>query len=265
MIVLAESEIDFLIQLGLTKTQAKVYLTLLRLDPAKARTIYKNTNVPRPEVYRSLDELQKLGLVEREIAKPFVFHTPPLELCIQILMAKRNQEHREFQNKAKEFLQKIQAAKKPRTENHEYKILMIEGIKRIEMLVKRQHQGARKEVNVVTTSTRWLHIMHFCFEDYIAALERGVNYRVFVQDTQEHLKNKKDVQKLMLYSNFELKVGREPLKTNMAVFDQIEVTINFFPSEPLNKSPLIVTCHPSFILMAQDHFDKVWKSARKYT
>ena len=260
MIVLAESDIDFLIQLGLTKTQAKVYLTLLRLDAAKARTIYKNTNVPRPEVYRSLDELQKLGLVEKEITKPFVFHTPPLELCIQILMAKRNQEHREFQNKAKDFLQKIQAAKKPRPKNNEYKIFVIEGIKRIEILVKRQHQSARKEVNVLTTSNRWLRIMQFCVGDYIEALKRGVNYRVFVQDTQEHLKDKKDVHMLMSYSNFELKVGKEPLKTNMAIFDQIEATINFFPSQPLNKSPLIVTCHPSFIQMCQDHFNAIWNN-----
>ena len=113
--------------------------------------------------------------------------------------------------KAKDFLQKIQAAKKPRPKNNEYKIFVIEGIKRIEILVKRQHQSARKEVNVLTTSNRWLRIMQFCVGDYIEALKRGVNYRVFVQDTQEHLKDKKDVHMLMSYSNFELKVGKEPL------------------------------------------------------
>ena len=123
-------------QLGLTKTQARVYLVLLKLDSSNARTIYKNTDVPRPEVYRSLDELQKLGLVEREVSKPIVFQTPPLELCIQILMDKREREHREFHHRAKEFLRKIQASKKPRRQKNEYTLSIIEGIKRIEAFVK---------------------------------------------------------------------------------------------------------------------------------
>ena len=256
--IIAESDIDFLIQLGLTRTQAKVYLMLLKLEPAKARTIYKNTDVPRPEVYRSLDALQKLGLVEREISTPFMFHAPPLELCIQILMARREQEHREFQDRAKLFLRKMHSTKRPRPQKSEHRLLMIEGIKRIEMLLRSQHQGARKEVQIITTSNRWLRILHFCLVDYIDALERGVNYRVFVEDTQEQIKFNKDISNLKANSNFELKVGRNPLKSNLAVFDQREATINFFPSKSLNESPLIVTNHPSFVQMCQDHFSLIW-------
>jgi sugar-specific transcriptional regulator TrmB len=258
LIVLPESDIDFLIQLGLTKTQAKVYLALLKLDTAKARTIYNNTEVPRPEVYRSLDELQKLGLVEKEINTPFMFHTPPLELCIQILMTKREQEHKEFQTRAKEFLQKIQKTKQPRPSRSEYNLFMIEGITRIEQLIRSQHQATRKEIDILTTSARWQRILHFCLGDYVEALERGVHYRVFVEDNNNQVGSSEEVNKLMSNSNFNLKVGKLPLKTNLAIFDQAKATINFFPSESLKESPLIVTNHPSFIEMCKDHFHRIW-------
>lgn len=265
MIFLDESDIGFLMQLGLTKTQAKVYLTLLKLDVANARTLYKNTDVPRPEIYRSLDELQKMGLVEKEISTPLKFHAPPLELCIQILMAKREQKYKEFKIEAREFLRKIKKIKQPQSKKRVYDLFMITGMQRIEQLITKQHSNVKKEVDILTTSTRWLRILEFCSEYYFKALERGVNYHVFVEDANNQIRYNEDACKLISNPNFHLKVGKSPLKTNLAIFDQTEATVNFFPSQPLKKSPLIVIRHPSFIQMCQDHFHMVWNKVLEPT
>jgi sugar-specific transcriptional regulator TrmB len=61
---------DLLLGLGLNLTQARVYLSILRLDRAKVGQISKFSKVRREEVYRILPALEKMGLVERILGKP---------------------------------------------------------------------------------------------------------------------------------------------------------------------------------------------------
>jgi sugar-specific transcriptional regulator TrmB len=261
LIIDDQLDVDFLLKVGLTKTQAKVYLALLKLGTAKARALFKYTNVARPEIYRALDELQKLGLVEKEINTPYLFRTPPLDLCLQILMAQQDKQYKELQERGKFFLQKIQHTEQKKSHKSEYTLIMVEGKKRLEQYIRLQHQKARDKVEILSTSNRWLQILEFCLEDYFSGLARGVTYRVFIEDSQDQIRSNSKVSKLMSKSGFTLKVGQEPLTTNLAIFDQNEATINFFPSRPLSKSPIIITNHPSFIQMCQDHFNAIWNKS----
>lgn len=52
-------EVQTLMEFGLTRSQAKVYLTLVRLgEDSKALTIFRFSNVARQDVYRILTELE---------------------------------------------------------------------------------------------------------------------------------------------------------------------------------------------------------------
>ena len=55
-------------QSGLTANQATVYETLLKTGTAKANAIIKNTPLKRGLVYKSLAELEKIGLVSKKDA-----------------------------------------------------------------------------------------------------------------------------------------------------------------------------------------------------
>ena len=79
------------------------------------------------------------------------------------------------------------------------------------------------------------------------AVNREVNYRVVLESP-----------------GFELRLSRGPLATNAAIFDDKEVTINFFQGKPIGESPIIWTNHPSFIQMCKDHFKQIWKSAQEH-
>jgi hypothetical protein len=96
-------------------------------------------------------------------------------------------------------------------------------------------------------------------------LARKVHYRILVGETEGKAVFPDEVKTLLSDPNLELKVARTPLINNLAIFDGEEATFNFFPSKSLKESPIIWTNHPSFVAMAQDHFSKIWKSARKYT
>jgi sugar-specific transcriptional regulator TrmB len=259
-----EDEIRFLADVGLTKTQAKLYMTLLRFEEADGKTLAEKADIPRQEVYRTLEELEKKGLVEKIISAPYKFKATSLNFGLQILMTQRALHFKEIQEKTKDFLRKHQANKKEALSKQEYKLVMVEGRERLMQIIKLQHDNVQRNADILSTLPRWLQILNFCFEEYEKALERGVKYRVVLEALESEIEGRENIQALLKKQNFDLRLSQSPLKTNAAIFDQREVTINFFPSQHLAESPVILTNHPSFISMCQDHFSILWKTAREY-
>jgi sugar-specific transcriptional regulator TrmB len=259
-----DEQVQLLIDLGFTKNQAKIYLMLLKLEATDASTLSKKINVPRSEVYRTLGELISKGLVEKEIAVPYQFKATPINFGLQILVAQRFKKCKEIEEKTKKFLREFQSNKKKTLSQQKYKLTKIEGRERLIQVIKLQHDKVQRNVDIMTTMQRWLQILHYVFEDYIRAFARGVKYRVVLEASPSEISSRENIQSLLKKQNFDLRLSRSPLKTNAAIFDQNEVTINFFPSQSIAESPIIWTNHPSFISMCQDHFNTVWKTAREY-
>ena len=258
-----EEEIKLLTQIGFTKTQAKIYLTLLKMDVANGKALSDNSNIPRPVVYRTLDELQKKGLVEKEVSiTPYKFKVTPIDYALEILMLQRFQQYQGLQEKTKEFLLKMQNYHEKIQREREYKVIMIEGKERIMQRIKGQHDNVQRSVDILSTLQRWLQILDFCFKSYKRALERNVKYRVVIEVSGNKIEFNESVKALLAKPNFALKFSSRALKTNAAIFDGKEATFNFIPSKPLSESPIMWTNHPSFISMCQDQFDKIWKSSR---
>lgn len=239
-------------------------MTLLKLGEANGGMLCKNTNVPRTVVYRTLDELQKKGLVEKEITTPYKFVATPPKEGLQILMNQQLQQHRENQERIEQFLQKIQNYRKGILQEQEHKFIMIEGKERILQKIKLQHDNVQQNADVLSTLQRWLQIIDDCYESYEKALERKVKYRVVLEKPEYKINFPEKVQALLAKPNMKLRFSRSLLKTNSAIFDQKEAAVNLLPTKALAEAPIIWTNHPSFLAMCQDHFETVWKSARRY-
>jgi sugar-specific transcriptional regulator TrmB len=256
-------DIRVLSELGFTKNQAILYLSLLKLEEADVRRLFEETNIPRSEVYRILKELQKKGIVEKRITTPYRYTPTPLHLGLQLMIIQRIQRCKEIQVKTKDFLRKHQSKKTEMLSKQSHQLIMVEGRERLMQIIKNQHENVERNVNILTTLPRWLQILHFCFENYEKNLGRGVKYQVVLKAQDSEILSHENIQTLLKNKNFKLKLSETPLETNAAIFDDKEVTVNFFPSQPLAESPLIWTNHPSFISMCQDHFEAIWKKAHK--
>jgi len=240
-------------------------LTLLKLGRSEGRSLSNIANIPKPVVYRTLEELQKMGLVEKEIAFPSKFKATPLKQGLQILLNQSLEHYNERRGRTEQFLLKKQDFDEENFRDNEHRLISIEGKDRIIQTIKLQHAKASKFVDVLSTVNRWLHIFDCCFENYTKNLARKVHYRILIGKAESKAVFPDEVTRLLSDPNFELKVTNTTLINNFGIFDGEEATFNFFPSKPLKESPIIWTNHPSFIAMAQDHFNKLWKSTRKYT
>lgn len=98
-------------ELGLTLSQAKVYAVAAKLGKAKAKDLWQESGVGRQELYRILNELSELGLVEREISTPTQFISLPLSKGSLVLLSYKRKEVRELETKTKRVMEKTELAK----------------------------------------------------------------------------------------------------------------------------------------------------------
>jgi sugar-specific transcriptional regulator TrmB len=257
-------DVQTLVEIGLTSNQAKLYLTLLKFGKLNVRSISYHSKVPRQEVYRVLDELQERGLIEKTIASPFEFEAVPINFGMQILISKKVEQVNAIQKKMKEILRESQSCTLAKPSEQKHKLVAIEGKARLMQTMKLEHKNVQRTADILTTLQRWLQILDFCLQDYLKALDRNVKYRVVIEKPRGKITFPENINALLAKSNFELRLSKEPLKINAAVFDENEATINFFEGKSLMESPIIWTNHPGFIQMCQDRFDRIWKSAEKY-
>ena len=56
-----EKSIKTLVELGLSRTQAKIYLALVEKGTSTIRAVAENSGVGRPDTYRAMLELKRVG------------------------------------------------------------------------------------------------------------------------------------------------------------------------------------------------------------
>jgi sugar-specific transcriptional regulator TrmB len=263
--VLKEEDVQALMQIGFTSNQAKLYITLLGIGKADGRTIAKHSQVPRQEVYRILDELQEMGLVEKIIALPCEFEAVPMQDGLSILLAQKAKEYSEAEKKTKVLLQKFEPNDGKNPEDEECRFIIVPGKERLVKRIRDEHDNSIQSIDLVTTGSRFLQSIQYCFENYEKALERGVKYRVVLEKPEDEKAFLKNIEALLAKPNFQLRFINHYPTAYVVIFDKKEAFVAVYPLKSLIESPRLWTNNPSFLAIYQNYFKAVWNSARGYS
>lgn len=87
-----EEEIEALTNFGLTKYEALIYLSALKIGLSTASKIGKVSGIRREEVYRTIPKLEKAGLLERVLGRPIKVRALPIEDALEILVERQETE-----------------------------------------------------------------------------------------------------------------------------------------------------------------------------
>jgi sugar-specific transcriptional regulator TrmB len=253
----------YLMELGLARTQASIYLSLMLHGESDARLLASWTGLPRTEVYRTLNELQEKGMVDRQVGSLLKFSAVPPSICLQEVLDYKHCQLREMKKNLMQFTREFQGQQEEQKEN-QYKITIIENRSRIIAKVKQQHDKAKLTVDIISFLPRFLAIANECSDNYRKATMRGVKYRIIlgVPDRKLGLSNvlPYDIQKAHDNENTTIKTVLGSTKVNSAIFDGEETSFSYYPDRPVTQSPLILTNHPCLVEFAQNSFDKMWDS-----
>jgi sugar-specific transcriptional regulator TrmB len=254
-----EDAVQILNRLGLTCNQAKVYLALVRSGVSTAKTISKNSNVAREDIYRIIPTLQELGLVEKIIDTTSMYTAIPMQEAFKILMKSRKQATSELEAKTKEIMQNFNSngiRTTPEEEMHEFILFPKERaiIKRKKMI-----DNAQKSIDFIILWERLTHLKVSYATNLTNALKKRVEIRIIVGNPES------EKSLLSLIQNWREKypcfrarwIPSNPdaclmLVDNQKVLFAKSTTTNF------EESTFLWSINRSLLSVVKDYFEMMW-------
>ena len=255
ILILEDKEyLQTLTELGLTLLQARIYMTLTKLGKASARTISKQSNIVREEIYRVMPKLEKMGLVEKTITRPTLYKAIILKEGLDILIQRKAEETYRLQKKTRNMIQNLKVPSFRRKSNEENLGFIITSEKslfrkRFDMNI----QMTRLEVNIIASEFLFRQMLFNHYESIAKALERGVNIKVITEEIDgetipEHIRE------LMENRFFKIKYLFSPSLVTIGVFDDKEVDVRI-SSEMV---PNLWSNNPAIVKLAEGYFKQIW-------
>ena len=257
-------DLQVLTRIGLTRAQANLYLTLLSVGKEDAKVLSQQTRTPRTETYRILDELEDIGLVEKQLSAPYVYEAAPIQFGTQVLITKQLEEYNQNRKELERLVEKFDKIKETPQEI-EPKITINKGKHKLLQVLTSGQERAQFNVDFISTTKRWMQIIDYCYDNWEESLNRGVHYRGILEELESEINFPENARSLLGKPNLTLKIVKNTFGENYAIFDSKEAAFNFSPAKSLADSTTIWTNHPSLVAILKEHFETLWKTAANRT
>jgi sugar-specific transcriptional regulator TrmB len=107
-----ERIIKSLVSLGLSQTDAQIYINLATEGPAKARNIINRLTINKRQVYRSLKRLRNKGIAITNDERPFLFSAVPFDVVLDLLMEIKKEQAKALQASKEELISDLRTEEK---------------------------------------------------------------------------------------------------------------------------------------------------------
>lgn len=255
-----DEQASVLVELGMTDTQAKIYLALAKSKSLTAHAIANIAKIARPDVYRILPMLEEAGLVERIIARPLEFHAVPIEKCISSLMQKRIMKTAELQQKTLVLARNF--SRKPENEeiDDKFEFILIPTKEAIYAKAEKMIRNAQEHICFLGLQKRMSSWLSNYSPHLEAALARKVDCRMIMPKT-ENINRDGTLKILGKYSNFHLRlISKEP-EVGFSVWDKKEVLISTSAIDTPFPFPTLWSSNKAIVALSQNYFEFLWQKA----
>ena len=257
-----EGETGTLLHLGLTNSQAKVYLALLRLaTDCKGTTIAQFANVPRQDVYRLLAELQQIGIIRKTIARPATYKATCAKEAIEILLNRKISDFSKLKREGNVFVKRAQENLISRIPQifSEDEVDIISGREAIVSKIEEASLRAQITSRSITPYNElipWLSVSSNSLDE---TLSRGITIQWIVDKTPALNRLHPALRRYVDKPNFKLRFITQPIKTKVTLFDSKEVIIGMVTDSDFAVSPALFSNNSSIVAMAESYFESCWR------
>ena len=257
------SEIQILINLGLTLKQAKVYLALLKTGPLKTSEISKISKTDRADAYRTLSTLQQLGLVEKIITTPLMYRATPINEAATRLLESKTEWYEKLRAETQILLEQVKTEKQNSAIQLEASdfVLIPEG-KNVIGRIRTAIEQAQDSIDLVLSWKRFSQgFAHAFAESLEVAWAKNVKVRFIVENPAQNKTVMELIQccrgKPFCQARF---IRRHP-ETVFGLYDEKQVFVIVFPKKDLPGSPALWSNNSGLIALAKGYFEMLWQSA----
>ena len=253
---------DLLLGLGLSLNQARVYLTILKLEKTSVGQISKFSKVRREDIYRVIPTLEKMGLIERLLGKPTMIRATPISDALTFLVAEEKAKSDDRLSGMRKLVQKLSLKdwKQPIPGEESIYILIAEK-KAILAKTSELIKNSRKEVALIADKARIIPTLSQFSEECRQAIKKGSQICLIFEGDSPDTLLKEKVNKLIDGTSVHIKFHHEPLN-HFIMSDDKEALITTSKESGLGESPSLWTNNSNLIGVLRTGFESDWKKAK---
>ena len=253
-----EDAVQTLQYLGLSVNQAKVYYTISSTKFLSVNEIKQKSNVPRQDIYRILDSLTDLGLVECSINRPKKYRAISMKEGVSFLLKQKRNEMSKMKKMAEELI-----------EDSRHSSYLFSPVDPDFVIIPKNHatilrrgeeiSNADTQIDFLISWKRFPRTIETFGDVSRMALENGVKIRVLLEKPEnlDHLPQIVDELKAA-YPNYELKFISDEPSAVIAIFDKKRVIIDTSTDTELAEKPSLLTNNPSLVSIIIDYYERIW-------
>ncbi len=258
------SKLKVLIDLGLTRVQARVYLALVESGPSKISAISKISKVARPEIYRNLSELQELGLVERIIETPLEYRAIPMSEGLSLLLETETGRYERVRAQTRILLDAAEIEKRDKKERIETAQFVLIPRRTVIERIKTAIERAQLSIDLVLSWKRFSRGTASTFADSMeVAWAKNVKIRFIIESPLES----KTAEQLIRFCRekpfWQLRFTPDYPETIFGIYDKREIFIILKSKTDLPGSPALWSNNSSLVGLAEGYFEILWLIAMK--
>jgi len=245
---------------GLTKTQAKIYITLVPLGVASASEIAALSKIRREEVYRIIPELERLGIITRKLKVPRKFTAIQPETAIEILtkikLKTMKEEVDKLRKKQAELVSKLKTTELP-IQRHNCSVDVIPNpfMKGMDMT-----QKAKQQIDAMVPLENIKNAYLNCPKNLKEKLRKTIKMRVITESHEPDAFIKEIIQYSEASNNrIELRQV-EKLPFNLMIADDKEAIWGEFQTKNENAQNLW-TNDQTQITILKTSFESLWQKS----
>ena len=259
-----ERNVELLVDFGLTRNQAKVYVAIARLRLASVGQISKAAKVRREDVYRLLPKLEKIGLAERLLGTPVKIRAKPVKEALAILLKQEEVAARErmseLKAKTNTFLEKFRATPRLEVEEKSHFALLSEReslISNVFAIIR----SAESELDMVFSKSQIMQFIHHFAEDVREVVGKGVKIRLVseVPDYDDSLP--RIIEEVLSPGGAVVLRYSDLPSSNYIIVDSKEALIATAADGSMTDVPFLWTDSESLVRVFQADFENLWHNS----
>jgi sugar-specific transcriptional regulator TrmB len=259
--MLEEGEFQTLTELGLTGRQARIFLDLLKYETSTVRSIAIVSKLARQDTYKVLDELQELGLVQRQINIPTKFAAISMHDALSILLNRKVKQTSDLEIKTRTIINSVKSQHVRTAEDEKPKLFLIPEGEIFVLKLRKAIESTQKSIDIVSSSKNLSQAMFFLIEELEIAIERGVKIRCIADATKGEDSRLEILRAPINNPSFKIRTIHNHPRTRFCIYDNKEMSVILSSKKDFAKSSLLWLNCISIVESYQDYYEMLWLKA----
>ena len=198
---------------GLDKTDATMYLGLLRIGSLTVGKMSTKLDIDRGKAYRSLNKLRDMGLITTTFSNPTICESVAPAEALTAVIQKKEDEIVTMQKLSRKIAKDLKELNRPQKVSEASSISIIQGRSNIYSRIGKLIQESSKAIYIVTTAEDILRMYHTSIPEKINLCRKnGGKVHVLTDTTNENI-----LPLLNRLKATETRVGKLPAKSRLVV------------------------------------------------